>query len=64
MPDPFEVDQDRAIAALQLAWGDSYSVTVTDGRWQARHKDAGSVLTGDTPDALNIKIGADWNARS
>ena len=29
--DPFAVDEDRALAALTLTWGDSYEIYITDG---------------------------------
>lgn len=65
MPDPFAVDPGNAVAALTLAWGDAgYKVIFSDGRYQARHEDSGSVITGDTPDALNLEIRADWAARN
>ena len=35
--DPFAVNQDRTLDALTLAWGDSYEIYITDGRWQAWH---------------------------
>jgi hypothetical protein len=39
--DPFAVDENRALDALALAWGDAYDVYIVDGQWQAWHKDAG-----------------------
>jgi hypothetical protein len=51
--DVFDVDQDRALEALRLAWG--------DGRWTAVSRDAEArVFTGSTPDGLNLAIRADW----
>jgi hypothetical protein len=63
--DPFAVDQDRVLAALTFAWGDSYEIYITDGQWQAWHDDApdAEVLTGTTPDELNRKIREDWLSR-
>ena len=64
--DPFAVDEDRALDALVLAWGDAYDeIWVYDGTWGAHHKDAGEddVLTGQTPDELNRAIRADFAAR-
>ena len=31
----FDVDEDRALDALALAWGDAYEIYVVDGQWQA-----------------------------
>jgi hypothetical protein len=63
--DPFKVDEDRALDALRLAWGDAgYVLTVNDGRWMARHADSGSVLAGSVPDELNRAIRDDWTARN
>lgn len=31
----FEVDEDRAIEALRLAWGDAYDIGFADGAWRA-----------------------------
>jgi hypothetical protein len=63
----FTPDTDRALEALRLAWGDTYSVCFDDaispggGRWQAwRLDDDGTRLTGSTPDELNAAIRADW----
>ena len=58
----FEVDEDRALDALTLAWGDEYDgLWVHGGEWGAHHKDAGDdeVVTGATPDELNRAIRAD-----
>jgi hypothetical protein len=62
---PFAVDQDRALAALTFAWGDSYEIYIIDGQWQAWHDDDADqdMLTGTTPDELNRKIRADWSRR-
>jgi len=62
--DPFQVDEVRALDALMLAWGDQYFIVVNQGRWQARHKDAGQVLTGKVPDELNKAIRDDFLARA
>ncbi len=59
--DPFRLDQDRALEALRLAWGDAYDVGFERGTWIATSRDAEDrTLTGDTPDALNAVIRADW----
>lgn len=64
---PFDVDTDRALEALRMAWGDVYAVSFDDaigiggGRWQAwRLGGDGSRLAGATPDELNAAIRADW----
>jgi len=61
--DVFQPDQDRAVAALELAWTDGgyHGFSAYGGTWSAISS-AGDVLTGDTPDALNQKIRAHWQA--
>jgi hypothetical protein len=61
--DPFAVDEDRALAELELAWADGgyHGFSVEDGLWSAISS-AGDVLTGDTPDALTGRIRAHWQA--
>jgi len=55
------VDQERALDALRLAWGDAYDIGFGRGEWTATSRDAGKrAFTGDTPDALTVKIRADW----
>jgi hypothetical protein len=40
--------------------GDAYGISFEDGRWIAIPRDAvARVLTGDTPDALNLTLRAD-----
>lgn len=58
---PFAVDEDRALAELELAWSDRgyHGFTVEGGTWGAISS-AGEVLTGGTPDALNLAISAHW----
>ncbi len=57
----FEVDEDRALEALRLGWGDAYDIGSERGKWTAVSRDAEArTFTGDTPDALNVKIRADW----
>jgi hypothetical protein len=57
----FEVDEDRALAALELAWADGgYQGFSADGGTWSAISSAGDVLTGDTPDALTRKIRAHW----
>lgn len=63
--DPFAVDEDRALAALTLTWGDSYEIYIAEGQWQAWHDDSSNqdMLTGNTPDELNRKIREDLTLR-
>ena len=58
-----EMDEDRAVAALELAWADGgyHGFSANDGLWSAISS-AGDVLTGDTPDALTRRIRAHWQA--
>jgi len=59
----FKVDEDRAVAALELAWADGgYHGFCADGGTWSAISSAGDVLTGDTPDALTQKIRAHWQA--
>ena len=59
----FEVDEDHAVAALELAWADGgyHGFCAEGGTWSAVSS-AGDVLIGTTPDALNRKIRAHWQA--
>ncbi len=59
----FAVDENAALAELELAWTDGgyHGFSVDDGLWSAISS-AGEVLTGDTPDALTKKIQAHWQA--
>ena len=58
-----DVDEDRALAALELAWtnGGYHGFSADGGLWSAI-SNAGDVLTGDTLDALGQKIRAHWQA--
>jgi len=57
----FDVDQDRAVEALRLAWGDAYEVSAGGDKYRASKVDSdGEELTGRTPDELNTAIRADW----
>jgi hypothetical protein len=58
-----EMDEDRAVAALELAWTDGgyHGFSADGGLWSAISS-AGDVLTGDTPDALTRRIRAYWQA--
>ena len=60
---PFAVDQDRALAELELAWseGGYHGFTAADGTWCAITS-AGEVLTGATPDELASAIRVHWRA--
>jgi len=61
--DPFAVDEDAALAALELTWSDAgyHAFSADGGRWCAVSS-AGEVLTGVTPDELDRKIRAHWEA--
>jgi hypothetical protein len=57
----FEVDQDAALAELELAWaaGGYHGFSAGGGTWCAVTS-AGEVLTGTTPDELSRAIRAHW----
>jgi hypothetical protein len=59
----FEVDEERALAELELVWADGgyHGFSADGGTWSAISS-AGDVLTGATPDALARKIRAHWQA--
>jgi hypothetical protein len=59
----FDVDEDRALAELELAWADGGypGFTAEGGTWSAISS-AGDMLAGDTPDALTREILAHWQA--
>ena len=68
--DPFRVDEDRALAEVELAlaevelaWADGgyHGFSADGGTWCAISS-AGDVLTGATPDALDRAIRAHWQA--
>ncbi len=60
----FDVDEDCALAELELAWADGgYHGFCADGGTWSAISSAGDVLTCDTPDALTQKIRAHWQAR-
>ncbi len=59
--DVFDVDEDRALEVLRLAWGDAYDIGSERGTWTATSRDAEArTITGDTSDPLNVAIRADW----
>ena len=59
--DPLAVDEEAALAELELAWADSgyHAFSAGGGTWAAVSS-AGEVLTGATPDALDWAIQAHW----
>jgi hypothetical protein len=59
----FVVDEDAALAALEEAWaeGGYHGFSADHGTWSAIGS-AGEVLTGSTPDELDRKIRAHWQA--
>lgn len=59
----FAVDEDAALATLEAAWasGGYHAFSVDHGSWSAISS-AGQVLTGSTPDELDRKIRAQWQA--
>jgi hypothetical protein len=63
----FHVDEDRALAALELAWGADYDeFWVYGGEWGAHRKGApdDEAVTGATPDELTANLRADSAGRS
>ena len=57
----FDVDEDRALDALRMSWGDVYDIGHEHGQWVAsRRDDRGGTLTGSNPDELNRQMRADW----
>ena len=57
----FDVDEDAALEALRLAWGDAYDIGHEHGRWVGTSRGGQQrTLDGDTPDDLNRAIRADW----
>jgi hypothetical protein len=62
----FQVDEDRALDALELAWGGDYDeFWVYGSQWGAHRKGApdDEVVTGATPDELHAKIQDDVGRR-
>ena len=60
----FEVDEEAALAELELAWaaGGYHGFCVLDGSLWSAISSSGEVLTGNTPDGLDQKIRAHWQA--
>jgi len=61
--DPFRVDEETALAELELAWaaGGYQGFSARGGTWSAVTS-AGEALTGGTPDELSRAIRAHWQA--
>jgi hypothetical protein len=59
----FAVEPDQAIAELEQVWQPAgyHAFTFDSGTWSAISS-AGGISTGDTPDALTLKIRAPWQA--
>jgi hypothetical protein len=58
----FDVDEDRALDALRLSWGDVYDIGHEYDRWVASRRDGrGGALTGSTLDELNRQMRAGWD---
>jgi hypothetical protein len=63
----FDVDEEKALDALELAWaGTCDEIGVYDGRWYAHRKGSpdGDAVTGATPDELHANLQADAGRRS
>jgi hypothetical protein len=60
----FEVDQDAAVAELELAWADGgyHGFCVLEYSLWSAISSSGDVLTGNTPDRLDQQIRAHWQA--
>ena len=60
----FEVDEDAALAELELAWADGgyHGFCVVDGSLWTAISSSGEVLMGNTPDGLDRQIRAHWRA--
>jgi len=57
----FDVDEDRALDALRMSWGDVYDIGHEHDQWVASRRDGrGGALTGSTPDELNRQMRAGW----
>jgi hypothetical protein len=60
----FEVDEDAALAELELAWADGgyHGFCVLEHTMWCAISSSGVVLTGNTPDGLDQQIRAHWQA--
>jgi len=57
----FDVDEDRALDALRMTWGDTYDIGYAHPRWVAHQRDGERrVMAAETPDELNRAIRAEW----
>lgn len=61
-----EAEEDQALDALTIQWGDRYEIYLTDDQWQAWHSGAPlqDMLAAASPDELAAKIAADAARRS
>jgi hypothetical protein len=57
----FDVDEDRALDALRMSWGDVYDIGHEYDRWVARRRDGRGALTASTPDELNRQMRVGWD---
>jgi hypothetical protein len=64
MTNPFYVDEESALGALDLVWGDSYDFAVVDREWLAYPKGTDETLTGSNPDELSMAVRLDWSKRN
>jgi len=62
----FDVDEDKALDALDLAWGEQYEIWIDDGTWGAHRKGTpdSDAVTAATPDQLHANLQADAARRS
>jgi hypothetical protein len=60
----FEVDEDAALAELELAWayGGYHGFCVLEHNLWSAVSSSGEVLTSHTPDGLDQQIRAHWQA--
>ena len=60
----FEVDENAALAELELAWADGgyHGFCVLKHTLWSAITSSGEVLTGSTPDGLDQQIRAHWQA--
>ena len=56
-------EQGGALEELRFHWGSAYDIGADGERYTARRRDAqGTLLTGSSPEALQLKIKADYQA--
>jgi hypothetical protein len=60
----FDIDEDAALAELEKAWADGgyHGFCVLEHSVWSAISNAGEVLTGHTPDGLDQRIRAHWQA--